>query len=64
MEHISGVNSTERLNTVLRDRALQQGKPWTQDIAVRSNSPESKYCFEMDAERLNPWNAKLKDYLR
>jgi glycosyltransferase involved in cell wall biosynthesis len=64
LEHISCFKSTEKLNSVLREHALRQGRPWTQDIAVRSNSPESSYVDAKDAERLSPWNDKLKDYLR
>lgn len=63
-EHVSCLKSSEQLNTVLREHALKQGKPWTGDIAVRSNSPDSVYKFREDAERLRPWNEKLKDYLR
>jgi hypothetical protein len=64
LEHISCIKSSERLNEILRSHAIQQGKPWTRDIAGRSNSPESKYLSIADAERLAPWNEALKDYLR
>jgi len=63
LEHVSCFRSSEKLNSVLKEHALRQGRPWTQDIAVRSNSPESKYAFTEDAERLRPWNEGLKDYL-
>jgi glycosyltransferase involved in cell wall biosynthesis len=64
LKNNSCIKSTERLNEVLRDKALRRGRPWTQDIAVRSNSPESKYLSSDDAKRLAPWNERLKDYLR
>jgi glycosyltransferase involved in cell wall biosynthesis len=64
LKNNSCIKSTERLNEVLRDRALQHGLPWTQDIAVRSNSPESKYLSSDDAQRLAPWNEGLNNYLR
>jgi glycosyltransferase involved in cell wall biosynthesis len=64
LEHISCFKSTEVLNSILREHALRQGRPWTQDIAVRSNSPESSYASAEDAERLASWNDGLKDYLR
>lgn len=64
LEHISCLKSTEKLNLILREYALRRGRPWTQDIAVRSNSPESKYRYAKDAERLSSWNEGLKDYLR
>jgi len=64
LEHVSCFKSTEKLNLILREHARRQGRPWTQDIAVRSNSPESKYVSTEDAERLSTWNERLKDYLR
>jgi glycosyltransferase involved in cell wall biosynthesis len=64
MEHISCFKSSAKLNAILRDHALSNGRPWTQDIAGRSNSPESTYVHRCDAERLRPWNAKLRNYLR
>jgi glycosyltransferase involved in cell wall biosynthesis len=63
MEHISCFKSSAKLNTILRDHALSEGRTWTQDIAWRSNSPESTYVCASDAERLRPWNADLRNYL-
>jgi len=64
LEHVSCFKSTEKLNSVLREHALRQGRPWTEDIAVRSNSPDSSYVDAGDAGRLSHWNEGLKDYLR
>ncbi len=64
LEHVSCFRSSEKLNSVLREHALKKGQPWTRDIAGRSNSPESKYLHEEDAERLRPWNERLREYLR
>lgn len=64
LEHVSCLKSSEKLNAILREHALSKGRPWTQDIAVRANSPDSVYKFSEDAERLRPWNERLKDYLR
>jgi glycosyltransferase involved in cell wall biosynthesis len=64
MEHITCFKSTEKLNSILRESALRQGRPWTQDIVVRSNSPESRYVCSEDSERLSSWNERLKDFLR
>ena len=64
LENISCFVSSARLNGLLREHALQRGEPWTRDIAGRSNSPESKYICEGDAERLAPWNKDLRGYLR
>jgi hypothetical protein len=63
IEHISFTRSSEKLNAILRSHALQSGRPWTRDIAPRSNSPESKYASASDAERLAPWNESLVNYL-
>jgi glycosyltransferase involved in cell wall biosynthesis len=64
MEHVSCFKSSEKLNAILRNHALKRGQPWTQDLAVRSNSPESRYVFTADAECLRPCNEALKAYLR
>lgn len=64
LQHISCLRSTERLNSVLRQDALSQGRPWSADIVVRSNSPECRYFFNADEERLRAWNTGLKDYIR
>jgi hypothetical protein len=64
MEHISCFKSSIKLNEIMRDHALRKGRPWTQDIAGRSSSPESTYIDAGDAERLRPWNDKLRNYLK
>jgi glycosyltransferase involved in cell wall biosynthesis len=64
MEHISCFKSSAKLNAILRDHALSNGRPWLQDIAGRSNSPESTYVDASDAKRLRPWNDRLRNYLR
>ena len=64
LEHVSCLKSSEKLNAILREHALSHGRPWTQDIAVRSNSPDSTYKYSSDAERLRAWNEGLRSYLR
>jgi glycosyltransferase involved in cell wall biosynthesis len=64
LEHRSCFRSTAHLNAVLREHALAADRPWTRDIAVRANSPESKYVDSRDAARLAPWNARLLEYLK
>jgi glycosyltransferase involved in cell wall biosynthesis len=64
MEHISCFKSSIKLNEILRDHTLSKGRPWTQDIAGRSSSPESTYIDAGDAKRLRPWNDKLRNYLK
>jgi len=64
LEHVSCLKSSEKLNSILREHALKQGRPWTKDIAVRSNSPDSTYKYPEDAERLLSWNEGLRAYLR
>jgi glycosyltransferase involved in cell wall biosynthesis len=63
LEHISCFKSSEKLNLIVKKHALGQGQPWTRDLAVRSNSPESKYVLTEDAERLSRWNEELTKYL-
>jgi len=63
-EHVSCFKSSERLNAVLKERTLGLGLPWTQDIAGRASSPESRYLYADDADRLRTWNDELKKYLR
>jgi glycosyltransferase involved in cell wall biosynthesis len=62
--NISCFRSSEKLNSVLREHALRAGRPWTANIAARSNSPDSSYTNPEDAARLSPWNEKLREYLR
>lgn len=62
LEHISCLKSSDRLNSILRDHSAWQGRQWSQDIAARSNSPECRYVFDEDAERLHPYNEGLNDY--
>lgn len=64
LEHISCVRTTARLNDILRQHALARGEPWTADIAVRSNSPESRYIDAADEARLRPWNEDLRRFAR
>jgi hypothetical protein len=64
IERISCFKSSEKLNAVLREHALDHGLPWTQDIAVRACSPDSKYVYESDLQRLAPWNRSLGHYLK
>jgi glycosyltransferase involved in cell wall biosynthesis len=64
IQHISCFQSADRLNNVLRDHAIRNDLPWTHDIAIRSNSPSSKYVWKADEERLSLWNHGLSQYLR
>jgi glycosyltransferase involved in cell wall biosynthesis len=64
IQRISCFKSSEKLNAVLREHALHHGLPWTQDIAVRACSPDSKYAYESDSQRLAPWNHSLGRYLK
>lgn len=57
--HTGCWNSTERLNRILRERALAAGHVWSADIAAKTNSPNLRYAesgarirFEGEYERL------------
>lgn len=62
-ENISCVVSTAKLNSQLREIALAQGENWSEDIAIRCNSPESRY-YSSDAEtRLQAANQAVLEFL-
>jgi glycosyltransferase involved in cell wall biosynthesis len=63
LQHISCFKSSENLNTILQEHALRKGRPWTENLVCRSNSPDSTYAFAGDRERLNRWNDGLSAYL-
>jgi glycosyltransferase involved in cell wall biosynthesis len=63
MANISCVASTHKLNALLRDVAVAAGERWSMDIAVRANSPESRYFSEEDAARLQEPNQVVLDFL-
>jgi glycosyltransferase involved in cell wall biosynthesis len=44
--------STQVLNRFLKQRALDEGRPWTQDIAVHHWRPDPRLVFQEDRARL------------
>jgi len=64
LEHISCFKSSEKLNAALRTHSKLKGWNWTQDVAGRSNSPESTYIDPADAARLRPFNEGLIRYIK
>ncbi len=64
LENISCVVSTAALNRRLRNVAEHEGETWTQDIVVRSNSPESKYFEPSDDAALAEANAAVTAFFQ
>lgn len=64
IRNISCFQTTAVLNATLRQHALARGEPWTHDIAIRASSPESRYFHREDEQRLAPWNAGLRRFLK
>lgn len=63
VENISCFASSQKLNDIIRKRTVGQGREWSKDIACRSNSPESRYCYDSDSKMLNDFNHNLRNYL-
>ena len=63
LENISCVVSTSNLNRKLREVAVQDGEVWTRNIAVRANSPESRYLDKADDAALAEWNAAVAAFV-
>ena len=51
-QHISCFHSTQILNDVLKQHALQQGQAWTHDIALMHWAPDPKLIRVEDKQRL------------
>lgn len=52
MEHITAERTSVRLNAILRDYCVEQGLPWTQDIAPVCRRYVPQHLRAEDAERL------------
>jgi glycosyltransferase involved in cell wall biosynthesis len=64
LENISCIRSSQLLNEKLRAVAALANEEWTQDIAVRANSPESTYYDPSDGQRLASHNSAVHAFLR
>jgi hypothetical protein len=64
VENISCFASSQKLNDIIRKRTVDQGGEWSNDIAYRSNSPESRYCYDSDSKMLDSFNYNLRNYLK
>ena len=61
LENISCHVSSERLNGILRDAALQRYEDWTQDIATLCRHPVPRLFRESDHQRLASEYVRVKD---
>lgn len=64
LKNISCLVTTKNLNDYLKNRATACGEPWTEGIAVKTNSPELKYYHKHDEDRLGKHNKDLKKYFK
>lgn len=64
LAHISCYATTARLNAEIKRHALARGEVWTQDIAVKANSPEMRLVRERDRKMLAAEHAMILRYLR
>jgi glycosyltransferase involved in cell wall biosynthesis len=56
--------STNQINTMLREMALQRGNPWTIDIVPKVNRPHAQYKLEEDRIAFEPLFDGLAGFLR
>ena len=56
--------SSEKLNNFIKNLALANNEPWTEDLAYRMNQPNNMYACEADRKRLDGEYLKLEQYLR
>jgi len=62
LENISCLATARILNEQIKADAVRAGERWTQDLAIKTNSPELKYFEEEDAIRLQKYNSALVRY--
>ena len=62
--NISCTESTRRLNSILKQRALDRGEVWSKDLIVRTNSPDLRYLDNDSAAECIQDNAGLSRYIR
>jgi hypothetical protein len=63
LNNISCFASTEKLKDALKAEAVKQGRAWTQDIVVRTNSPELRYYDPSAAEQCIAEHSRLEMYI-
>jgi len=61
MQHITCLQTAERLNAILRAHALERGAPWSQDIKPLCWRPDPIYAHAGDAKLLEPAYAYLAE---
>lgn len=62
-ENISCFISTEKLNSILKSNAINEGFKWTEDIQIRTNSPDLRYYDDYAAEKCKLVNGSLASYI-
>ncbi len=64
LENLGYPNAVRGLNAALKERALQDGRPWTRDIVAKRNAPNSRYVTPGIYREFEPDYAALADYLQ
>jgi len=63
-ENTGYINSTRKLNDILKELALEKGEVWTQDIFFKHNSPHARYAKQEEQEKADVAFNHLKQFLR
>ena len=63
-ENTGYINSTKKLNAILRNIALKKGEEWTQDIFAKKNVPNAIYVNDSERKTAEEEMNVLKEYLR
>ena len=64
VDNISCLRSTEVLNEHIKRSVLRRGGQWTEDIVVRSNSPDLRYYHQSDILKFAEYNDMLRKFLK
>ena len=59
VQHLSGTQSHQRVNTLLREHARSRGRPWTQDLALPQWRPHPTFVHPQEQQALRPAYAEL-----
>jgi hypothetical protein len=64
LENISCIKSSEILNGIIKHSVSRGEGDWTEDIAVRSNSPDLRYYNADDTLKFSKYNESLRQFVK
>jgi hypothetical protein len=64
LQNISCFESTRSLNESLKEEAIRQGDTWSQDITIRTNSPNLRYLDKTESALCIAETAKIEKYIK